>query len=179
MLSGGFCLAGLWMLWLAGRATLDAAVRRHLAASGGRLLCAAVPVQALLGCWVYASQPEPVRQGLASAPVYATAGAIWLSASVLMLGLGAWSAWKRPTSAGVGATAAALAVGSILAWTVWRDGIRDLTLAARDFDVWNRQVLVNVPVLGLFLVSFVAGLGAVGWLISIMRRAKRIPERVA
>jgi hypothetical protein len=37
-------------------------------------------------------------------------------------------------------------------------------------------VVTNWSVVGLFLVLFVAGLGVVGWLISIMARAHRVME---
>ena len=36
--------------------------------------------------------------------------------------------------------------------TVYRDGVRDLTLLSKGFDVWDRVVVTNWSVVGLFLV---------------------------
>jgi hypothetical protein len=60
--------------------------------------------------------------------------------------------------------------------TVYRDGIRDLTLLSKGYDVWNRTVVTNWSVVGIFLVLFVVGLGVVGWLISVVARAERVME---
>jgi len=43
-------------------------------------------------------------------------------------------------------------------FTVYRDGVRDLTLLSKGYDVWDRVVVTNWSVVGLFLVLFVAGL---------------------
>ena len=63
--------------------------------------------------------------------------------------------------------------------TVYRDGVRDLTLLSKGFDVWDRAVVTNWGVVGLFLVLFVAGLGVVGWLISVVARAQKPMEGAA
>ena len=36
--------------------------------------------------------------------------------------------------------------------TVYRDGVRDLTLLNKGYDVWDRAVVTNWSVVGLFLV---------------------------
>ncbi len=59
--------------------------------------------------------------------------------------------------------------------TLYRDGIRDATLLSKGFDVWQRTVVTNWSVVVLFLVLFVAGLGVVGWLISVVARAQKTP----
>ena len=61
----------------------------------------------------------------------------------------------------------------------YRDGIRDLTLQSKGFDVWSRAVATNWTVVGLFLVLFLAGLGVAGWLVSVMARSKKVMEGVA
>jgi hypothetical protein len=66
---------------------------------------------------------------------------------------------------------------SIALMTLYRDGIRDFTLLSKGYDVWQRTVVTNWSVVGLFLVLFVAGLGMVGWLISVVARAERVMER--
>ncbi len=60
--------------------------------------------------------------------------------------------------------------------TIYRDGIRDLTLLSKGYDVWNRVVVTNWSVVGIFLVVFVAGLATIGWLISVVARATRVME---
>jgi len=63
-------------------------------------------------------------------------------------------------------------------FTVYRDGVRDLTLLSKGYDVWDRVVVTNWSVVGIFLVLFVAGLGVVGWLISVVARAQKTMEGV-
>ena len=64
-------------------------------------------------------------------------------------------------------------------FTVYRDGVRDLTLLSKGYDVWNRVVVTNWSVVLLFLVLFVAGLGVIGWLVSVAARAKKVMEGAA
>jgi hypothetical protein len=61
-------------------------------------------------------------------------------------------------------------------FTVYRDAVRDLTLLSKGYDVWDRAVATNWWVVGLFLVLFVAGLGVVGWLVSVVARARKVME---
>ena len=62
---------------------------------------------------------------------------------------------------------------------VYRDAVRDLTLLSKGFDVWNRTVVTNWWVVGLFLILFVGGLGVVGWLVSVVARAQKPMEGAA
>jgi len=64
-------------------------------------------------------------------------------------------------------------------FTVYRDGVRDLTLLAKGYNVWDRAVATNWWVVGLFLVLFVASLGVVGWLVSVVARARKVMEAAA
>ena len=66
-----------------------------------------------------------------------------------------------------------------IAFTVYRDAVRDLTLLSKGYDVWDRVVVTNWSVVGLFLVLFVASLGVVGWLVSVVARAKKPMEGAA
>jgi hypothetical protein len=61
-------------------------------------------------------------------------------------------------------------------FTVYRDGVCDLTLLAKDYNVWDRVVVTNWSVVLLFLVLFVAGLGVIGWLVSVVARAQKTME---
>ena len=44
--------------------------------------------------------------------------------------------------------------------------------------MWQRTVVTNWSVVGLFLLLFVIGLGTIGWLVSVMVRAKPVTESV-
>ena len=66
-----------------------------------------------------------------------------------------------------------------LTLVVYRDGVRDLTLLANGYNVWDRAVETNWWVVGLFLVLFVGGLGVIGWLVSVVARARKVMEGAA
>jgi hypothetical protein len=178
MIAGGFALTGLWMIWLAGRSHLASEVRTELSAQGGRLALIMGAVQVWLALLAFRAQPEAVRAGLTATEFYRWAGTVWLATAGLLIVVSAWCSVAKPTSALVGWVAAAAGVVAMLAMVCYRDGIRDLTLAGKGFDVWQRTVVTNWSVVGLFLVVFVAGLGGLGWLISVVRSAKPISERV-
>jgi len=178
MLSGGLWVAGVWMIWVAGRRVFEMPVRSYLGAVGGRLALVMLVVQGAAAWWVQRAQPESVRQALAAHALYHYAGLVWMGAAALTLGFAAWAALARPTSRGAGWVGGVLLLVTILGMTLYRDGIRDLTLLGKGFDVWQRTVVTNWSVVILFLVLFVGGLGAAGWLISVMMRARPIQEKV-
>jgi hypothetical protein len=178
MLAGGLWAAGLWMIWLAGRRVFEEPVRRYLAAHGGRLAVVMLAVQGFLASRVLGAQPAVVREGLAASPLYRYAGLAWLGAAALILLFSLWAAFAKPTSRGAGWVAALLLLAAVLGMTLFRDGIRDLTLLSKGFDVWQRTVVTNWSVVGLFLALFVGGLGAVAWLIAVMKGARPVSEKV-
>jgi hypothetical protein len=178
MLTGGFWVAGLWMLWLAGRQTIEIPVRRYLAVNGGRLAVVMVLAQVALAFVVVGAQPEVVRRGLTDQLVYKVAGLTWLATAAAVLLVGIWAAVKKPDTRAAGYVSLALLLVAMLSMTMYRDGIRDLTLLSKGFDVWQRSPVTNWSVVGLFLVVFVAGLGAAGWLVSVMMRARPVAEKV-
>ena len=178
MLTGGLVFAGLWMVWLAARKQIETPVRSYLAGIGGKLAVAAVVAQVLVAHFVFHNQPDTVREGLAASPLYFGAGLAWFGAIGLIGLTGAWAGFKKPTTAAAGWLCALLGLLAAAGFTVVRDGIRDLTLSSHSYDVWQQTVVTNWPVVSLFLVLFVAGLAAVGWLVSVMMRAKPISEKV-
>ena len=179
MLIGGFWVAGLWMIWLAGRKSLEAPVRDYLAASGGRLAAIMVPVQAGVAFLVLSAQPEIVRRGLSGEPLYRLAGLGWIAAVALAFLFAAWAWRTKPATRAAGWVSAALVLAAMLAMTTYHDGLRDVTLAGKGFFDEPTQVVTNWSVVGLFLGVFVVGLGGVAWLISVMMRAKPVAERLA
>jgi hypothetical protein len=178
MLTGGFVAAGLWLIYLAGRASFDAVDRKYLAALGGRIAGIAALLQIFVGLAVYHAQPTVVQTGLNGNLLYKIAGLGWLLLTAVVLLFSGFAAFAKPTIAITSWGAVLLSILPIALMTLYRDGIRDLTLSSKGFDVWERTVVTNWSVVGLFLVLFVAGLGMVGWLISVVARAERVMERV-
>jgi len=178
MLSGGLVFAGLWMVWLAGRKQIETPVRGYLAGLGGKLALVAVIAQVAVAHFVFHNQPDKVREGLVANPLYLGAGLAWFAAVGLILLTGAWAGFKKPTTAAAGWLGATLGLAAMLGWVVFRDGLRDLTLLGNGYDVWQRTIVTNWSVVGLFLVLFVAGLAMIGWLVSVMLRAKPVSEKV-
>ena len=178
MLAGGLVATGLWMIWLAARKQIEPAVRNYLSATGGRLAAAAVLAQIALAFFVFKAQPEAVKAGLAANLFYKVAGTGWLAVAAIIFLVGAWSAFAKPATALAGWIAASVGFLGIACMALYRDGIRDLTLGLSNYNVWDRAVVTNWSVVGLFLVLFVIGLGVLGWLISVMLRAKTVSEKV-
>jgi hypothetical protein len=178
MLSGGLWVAGLWMIWLAGRKCFETPVRTYLATRGGRLALVMMAVQALVAFQALGVQPEGVRAQLAANPFYHYAGFAWVGAAALVLVFGGWAWLNKPQSRGAGWVSLALAFVTLAAMTVYRDGVRDLTLSGKGFDVWQRTIVTNWSVVGLFLVLFVVGLVGLAWLVAVVMRARPVSEKV-
>jgi hypothetical protein len=178
MLSSGFVAAGLWMIYLGGRKSFSAADGKFLSALGGRIAAIAAIAQGAAAFTVYRAQPAIVQTGLNSHALYKIAGLGWLALTAILLLFAAFAAFARPIGVLTSWLAVLIGVLPIALMTIYRDGIRDLTLFSKGYDVWNRTVVTNWSVVGIFLVVFVAGLVTVGWLISVVARATRVMESV-
>ena len=179
MLAGGLAAGGLWMIWLAGKQTIDGETRAFLSATGGRITLLMLAVQGYLAFQVVQAQPQAVQSGLSANPWYHYAGLAWLGCAALLLLIALWTGLAKPITPVAGWLVLVLALVGMLAMATYRDGIRDLTLAASGYDVWDRKVSANWSVVGLFLALFVAGLGVAGWLLSVVLTAKPAAERNA
>ena len=115
---------------------------------------------------------------LGSNLIYNGTGLAWLALAAVTVVLGLWNWLKQPASALAAWVAALVGFLGVACLTLYRDGIRDVTLLTKNYDVWNQPVAVNWSVLILFLVLFVVGLGMLGWLISVMVRAKPVSGKV-
>jgi hypothetical protein len=178
MLIGGVMVGGLWMIWIAGRKSVDAPLKPYLANVGGAVAAMSMVAQVFVLMWVLRAQPAVVTAGVAGSALLSGARLAWFGSAVLIMGFSTWAALKKPATGATGYAAALLAFVALASWTVLRDGIRDLTLGGHGFDVWQRIVVTNWSVVGLFFAVFVAGLGALAWLASVVMRATTIPERV-
>lgn len=185
MMAGGLFIGGLWLVYLAGRSTFTAEEKSFVAGFGGKVAALFGLVYLAAGVWAAGVQPEIVKAGLAGNGDYSfykffgLAGYGWMALVGLAVLVAAVAGFGKLSSSWIGWTGVLLAVLIEIQFTVYRDGVRDLTLLAKGYDVWNRVVVTNWWVVGLFLVLFVAGLGAIGWLVSVMARARKVMEGAA
>lgn len=182
MLAGGMFVGGIWMVYLAGRSTFAPEERKFLVGIGGKVATIFGLVYVAAGIWAASLQPSVVKAGLATDPLYrfaGFAGSGWFVFAALAVLAAAYAGFKRFAAGWFGWAFAVLAFLMEITFTVYRDGVRDLTLLSKGFDVWNRSVVTNWSVVGLFLAIFVAGLGVIGWLISVVARAQKPMEGAA
>ena len=185
MMAGGLFIGGLWLVYLAGRSTFTADEKSFLAGLGGKVAALFGVVYLLAGLWAASVQPEVVKAGLAGHSVYplykfaGLAGYGWLALVAVAILLAAVAGFGKISAGWLGWAGVLVAVLIEIMFTVYRDGVRDVTLLAKGYDVWDRVVVTNWWVVGLFLVLFVAGLGVIGWLVSVVARAKKVMEGAA
>jgi hypothetical protein len=185
MMAGGLCIGGLWMVYLAGRSTFTVEEKSFLAGVGGKIAALFGVVYLIAGLWASSVQPEIVKAGLAGHSIYPAykfagwAGYGWLALVVVAVLVAAWAGLRKLAAVWLGWIAVLLAVLVEIMLVVYRDGVRDLTLLSKGYDVWDRVVVTNWGVVGLFLVLFVAGLGVIGWLVSVVARANKTMEGAA
>jgi hypothetical protein len=186
MLAGGLFVGGLWLVYLSARSTFEAEEQKFIAGIGGKVASIAGMVYLLAGLWANSAQPAPVKAILAGPPAgygfyryYALSGYGWLVAVAIAVLLAAVAGVGKIAANWLAWTAAVLALLVEINFTVYRDAVRDLTLLSKGFDVWDRVVVTNWSVVGLFLVLFVAGLGVIGWLVSVVARAQKPMEGAA
>jgi hypothetical protein len=185
MLAGGLFIGGLWLVYLAGRTTFTAEEKSFVAGLGGKVAALFGIVYLAAGVWAASVQPEIVKAGLAGQsayPLYKFAGFAgygWLALVVVAVLVAAIAGFGKLSANWLGWVGVLLAVLIEIALVVYRDGVRDLTLLAKGYDVWDRVVVTNWWVVGLFLILFVAGLGVIGWLISVVARSKKVMEGAA
>jgi len=185
MLAGGLFIGGLWMVYLAGRSTFTAEEKRFVGGIGGKVAAAFGIVYLLAGIWAANVQPDAVKLGMTGNGDYAfykyfgMAAYGWLALVVVAVLVGAAAGFGKITANWLSWTGVLTVVLMEIMFTVYRDGVRDVTLLTKGYDVWNRVVVTNWSVVGLFLVLFVGGLGVVGWLVSVVAGARKVMENAA
>jgi hypothetical protein len=178
VMAGGPVFGGLWALTLSNMGHVSNGVKRYLRRSGGLLTLLGALAQIACGLLVTARQPEAVRQGLASHALYNISGLLFV-ATILVTALLAAAQGARAVSS-VPLATVGLLTGflSVAASVIYRDGIRDLTLLQKGYNVWNRVEYSNWSVIGLFLLLFVIMLVIIVWLLNVMRQATAPIEQV-
>jgi len=182
MLCGGLAIGGLWMIYLAGRSTFTIAEKNFLAGVGGKIAGLFGAAYLCAGLWAAAVQPQAVKEGLQTHPLYhyfGWAGYGWLASVALLILFGLIIGFSKATKAWIGWVAVGIAVLIEASLAVYRDGVRDLTLLSKGYNVWDRVVVTNWSVVGIFLALFVGGLIVIGWLISVVARARKTMEDAA
>jgi hypothetical protein len=182
MLAGGLFIGGLWMVYLSGRTTFSAGEKSFLAGVGGKVAAVFGLIYLAAGLWAASVQPDVVKTGLQSHPLYKFAGFAgygWLALAAVAILAAALAGFGKIVAGWLSWAAVLLAVLLEIMFTVYRDGVRDLTLLSKGYDVWDRVVVTNWSVVGLFLALFVAGLGVVAWLVSVVARAQKPMEGAA
>lgn len=177
MTIGSLGFAGTFAVLLGLHFDHSETVRSFLVRIGSIVGAAFFSVQMACGYWVYAVQPGVVKEGLLASPVGYYGVIIWALFSVLALVAALATAFSRST-AKITAWASALSAllmtaGAVLA----RDAIRDVTLFAKGFDVWDRVVVSNWSVVIIFFVLFVAGLALIGYLLVAVNRSMKEVKR--
>ncbi|MBS0661115.1 MAG: hypothetical protein JSR82_23090 [Verrucomicrobia bacterium] len=172
MFAAAFTTTGCWFVWLAARRSISDDVQRVLRSNGAWLALLGTLAQGFIFPWLLARQPAAVQELLAKHGWLPATGWAWgaLAAVVAVVALRAFRAAQPPAPL-YASLLAVLAFLPIAVFTVFRDGLRDLTLLTKGFDVWQRAVVANWSVVATFLLTFVLGLAAVGWLISVFVRA--------
>jgi hypothetical protein len=182
MMAGGLFIGGLWLVYLAGRSTFTTKEKRFLAGFGGKVAAAFGIVYLVAGLWAASVQPEIVKAGLHTDALYKFFGMVgysWMALVVVAVLVAAVAGFGKITARWMSMAVVHLAVLIEIMFTVYRDGVRDLTLFSKGYNVWDRAVETNWWVVGLFLVLFVVGLGVIGWLVSVVARARKVMEGAA
>lgn len=177
IMTGGLVGGGLWMALHSNLKNIEEASRAYLRRFGTGMAVTGTAIQLAVGFWVFARQPQSIQEGLAT-PFYQISAALWAIGALLTLLLAAAHFARKAPSLFLGWAAPVASFLSVAGAVLYRDGIRDVTLLAKGFDVWKRTEASNWSVIVLFLILFVLGLGAIGWLLSVMRRATPLSEEV-
>lgn len=171
MTIGSLGLAGIGIAFLGAFFGHRDDVKSYLIKKGSLIGAIFVAVQLACGYWVFSSQPDAVKNALFGDSLGLYGSIVWGVASV-----GALAAAGISAMTGNKLTAAAAALFGFLMTSgavVARDAIRDISLNAIGFDVWNRTVVANWQVVGIFLVLFVAALALIAYLLVLVSKSAK------
>lgn len=181
-ITGAMPVAGAALALLSLRRGLGEDTWRFLARGGGAVMVGGMLLQGAFADLAIAAQPQSVFQSVMHDPVYGSFAYGWIATAVLLFVvglLGVITSASRAASKSIAFGAASIAFLNVGATVIVRDGIRNFTLRAAGFDVWNRQVVANWPMVGVSLTLFVAALIVIGYLISLVGKVRRVEEKYA
>jgi len=176
---GSFSAAGAALLLLAQRSHFEDSLRALLFRSGGVAMAAGLLIQVVFARLAMAAQPAGIVNSVMQNSIYSLSAYAWAATAALGALVAIWATVSSAPRLIASILAALIVFLNIGATVMVRDGIRDVTLRAAGFEVWDRQVVTNWSVVGLFLVLFVGALGVVGYLIAVVARARVIEEKYA
>lgn len=174
MIAGTFAGGGAGMVLLSlRRGAAQEALRRW----GGFAIVVGVIDQAAFARLTLNAQAQDVFGTVMNNALYRDFAYAWVAAAGLLLVFGVVAFTVRTAGAAVAIVCAVAAFLNVAATVMVRDGIRDATLRNYGFDVWNRAVVTNWSVVGIFGVLLVAAAGVIFYLIKIVAGARPIKER--
>ncbi|HEY3330403.1 MAG TPA: hypothetical protein VGK19_10310 [Capsulimonadaceae bacterium] len=178
IITGAILTTGLWTLLHSSIVTIDDDVKALLRKLGGHLSVIGAVIVAVVGYFVYSTQPAVVQAGLTDSLYFKVSAAVWCGGVVLAAVLALSQSVRKAINVPVTLVACLMGFLSLCGAVCCRDGIRDITLSNVGFDVWNRTVVPNWGVLGIFFLLFVITLVVVAWLLLVMKQAKPVSEQV-
>ncbi len=178
-ITGAFPVTGAALLLLALKTGLEESDRVFLRRFGGLLIASMVVAQAAFCQQALAAQPRALTSAVFADSLYKPFAYGWVATAAVLLAIGLLAFASKRLAAIVAIGSALVGFLNIVCEVLVRDGIRDYTLRARGFEVWNRAVVTNWSVVGIFLVLFVLALGAIGFLIVVLRKAQPLKETYA
>ncbi|MDR3691854.1 MAG: hypothetical protein P4L46_20915 [Fimbriimonas sp.] len=177
ILVGGLLVGGFWLTLHSRLKTISDEAASVLRSTGSVFAVIGAIAELGVGYWAYSVQPSAVTDGLHST-FYQVSIGIWAIGYVLALLVAGLQVLKKATTALLSTIGGLGAFLGIAGAVIVRDGIRDATLKLKGWDIWLRIENSNWFVILLFVILFVAGLVAIGWLLSVMKAAKPITEKV-
>jgi hypothetical protein len=176
---GSFAASGAALMLLAQRKHFDDGLRRFLFRAGGVSLVAGLLVQGICAPLVMSAQPPGVWDAVTQDPISSVSVYLWMGTAGAGMALALLAAFSAKPRAVVAIASSILIFLNTAATVLVRDGVRDVTLRAVGFEVWDRQVVTNWSVVLIFVVLLLGAIGALGYLIRVVAKARRIEEKYA
>ncbi len=177
VLIGGFLIGGFWLTLHSRLNTIEPETAETLKKLGSSFAVIGAVGELGAGIWAYSVHPAGVLAAL-STPYYMVSKGIFVVGFALALLVALYQLLQKKTSALLSTIGGLGGFLGLAGAVMIRDGIRGVTLQQKGLDVWNRQEASNWFVIGLFLIVFVLGLVAIGWLLAVMKSARPITEQV-
>jgi hypothetical protein len=178
ILIGGLFVGGLWIVLHSNLKAIDAPTKAALQRFGASMAVIGVLVQVGVGAWIHSTQPEAVHSAMGGSALDTGAAGAWGLGLLLVALISVVLLAKKGSTALLSIVGCVAALIGIAGAVVYRDGIRDATLLTKGYDVYQRAEGDNWWVIGLFLLVFVIGLAAIGWLLMVMKQATAVSEQV-